>query len=83
MLHPNIASRAFRETARRLGLPAIRLHGLRHSAATLMLANGVDAKTVQNRLGHSDVAMTLNRYVHAATAQDRAASERLGDLLSG
>jgi integrase len=46
----------------RLGLPNIRFHDLRHSAATLLLSRGVHVKFVQELLEHSTVAMTLDTY---------------------
>jgi integrase len=49
---------------RRAELPAIRFHDLRHTAATLLLSQGVHPKLVQELLGHSSVAMTIDRYSH-------------------
>lgn len=49
---------------REVGLPHMRLHDLRHSAATILLVEGVHPKVVQERLGHSTVAMTLDVYSH-------------------
>jgi integrase len=48
-----------------------------------MLANGAHPKIVQERLGHSDIAMTLNRYSHVTGDMQRGAADRLDDLLSG
>lgn len=91
VLHSNNASHAFPRLVSRLNatlpaneqLPVIRLHDLRHTAATLMLANGEHPRIVQERLGHSDVAMTLNRYSHVTETMQRDASDRLAKLLSG
>jgi integrase len=63
----------------RAGLPHIRIHDLRHTAATLLLLDGVHPKVVSQMLGHSSIAMTLDMYRHivpdlqqnAATAMDR------------
>ena len=46
------------------GPPAVTFHGLRHSAASLLIAAGCDARTVQELLGHSDVRLTLAVYQH-------------------
>ncbi|HET9495772.1 MAG TPA: tyrosine-type recombinase/integrase, partial [Chloroflexia bacterium] len=59
------------------------LHDLRHTSATLMLANGEHPKIVQERLGHSDVSMTLNRYSHVTGDMQRGAADRLDELMSG
>jgi integrase len=81
VLHPNVVTKAFARHARRLGLPPIRLHDLRHTAATLMLANGEHPRIVQERLGHSDVSMTLGRYSHVTETMQREAADRLAALL--
>ncbi len=66
--HPDRTAAAFRETVARLGLPAIRLHDLRHTWATLALEAGVHPKVVQERLGHANVSITLDLYSHVAPA---------------
>ncbi len=60
-------------------VPRIRFHDLRHTSATLMLANGEHPKIVQERLGHADIAMTM-RYSHVTMRRQRgpAASRRRG-----
>ena len=63
-------------------LKHIRFHDLRHSCATAMLEAGIDPKTVQNRLGHSDITMTLNIYAHCTPTMDRNAAQKLDDLFS-
>lgn len=60
--------------AGKLGLPAIRLHDLRHTWATLALQNGIHPKVVQERLGHANVTITLQVYSHVIpTMHDQAA----------
>ena len=63
-------------------LPLIPLHGLRHTAATLLIGSNVNIRTVASRLGHSDVTTTLNIYSHALKELDRKASDALVDTLS-
>jgi integrase len=63
-LQPRSLSRAFRKFMRRHNLPQIRLHDLRHSHATHLLAAGVHPKIAQERLGHSSVGVTLDLYSH-------------------
>jgi integrase len=65
------------------GLPHMRVHDLRHTAATLLLAAGVHVKVVSEMLGHSTVKMTLDTYGHAVPGLTEAAANRLGELLSG
>lgn len=62
-------------------LPEITLHGLRHSAASLMIASGVDVLTVARRLGHSKASVTLDIYSHADEAKDVDAAEVFASLL--
>src|SRR2546430_8359661 len=60
---PNVIGRRFSRRIRDLAcLPAIGLHGLRHTHATLLLEEGVDVKTVSERLGHDSVQTTLELY---------------------
>ena len=47
------------------GVTNVAFHGLRHTHATMMLYAGIQPKDLQKRLGHSDISMTLNTYVHA------------------
>lgn len=65
-----------------LGLPLIRVHDLRHTAATLMLEQGVSPRVVQEILGHSSITMTLDRYSHVSVDLQRAALDRLDDSLN-
>jgi integrase len=65
------------------GLPRIRFHDLRHSHATLLLQQGVHPKVVQERLGHSTIAMTLDTYSHSVPGMQRRAADKLGERLFG
>jgi len=65
------------------GLPPIRLHDLRHTMATLMLAAGEHPKVVSERLGHSTVNLTLDTYSHVLPGLQQAAAERLAETLRG
>ncbi len=79
---PSTVTLAFRRLVKRLGLGHVRLHDLRHTMASLYLEQGVNPKTVAERLGHASVAITLELYSHclpgvqeAAAAQFDAAME--------
>ncbi|WP_231929286.1 tyrosine-type recombinase/integrase [Micromonospora inositola] len=56
--HPNAVTQRFRRLVKRAGLPPIRLHDLRHGAATLAPDAGVDIKVVSDQLGHSTTTLT-------------------------
>ena len=69
----------FQHLARQAGLPPVRLHDLRHGAATLALAAGVDMKTVQAMLRHSSYTITADTYTSvlpelATTAAEKTAA---------
>ena len=66
---------------RRAGLPAIRFHDLRHSAATLLLAQGVHPKIVSEMLGHKTVEMTLDRYSHVVPSMQEQAMRKMQEVL--
>jgi len=64
-------------------LPAIGLHGLRHTHATLLLEEGVDVKTVSERLGHDSVQTTLELYGQVTPKMRANVATRFGSLLHG
>jgi integrase len=64
-------------------LPRIRLHDIRHTSASLLLAAGVPVKTVSERLGHADVSITLNVYAHTMPGADEDAAARLAAVIGG
>lgn len=66
-----------------VGFSNLKIHELRHSQATQLLAHGADIKTVQSRLGHASASLTLNQYAHAVPANDRAAADLMGSLFNG
>jgi len=80
-LHPDRLTQMFRDRSRASGLPYLTLHGLRHSHATQMLRAGVHPKVVQERLGHSSIAITLDTYSHAIPAMQEDAAQRAAALI--
>ena len=64
------------------GVPRVRFHDLRHTAATLLLAQSVDARTIMETLGHSQISLTLNTYSHVLPALQAAAADKLDAILS-
>lgn len=80
----NLGRRHLKRLLREAGLPDyFRLYDLRHSAATLLIEGGIDARTVADRLGHADVSMTLGTYTHVTITMQERATERLDEVLFG
>jgi integrase len=79
-MRPEGLSAAFQKARQAAGLPRVRFHDLRHSAATLMLAEGVPLAVISEWLGHAGIAITAQHYAavvpqlrrEAADAMDRA-----------
>jgi integrase len=82
-LDPREFTKRFQRWLEKAGLPRVRLHDLRHTHATLLLARGVPAKLVQERLGHSSITMTLDLYSHVTPEMAKLAAESMNGLLSG
>lgn len=81
--HPDRIGHWWRRARKASGIDkGWRLHDLRHWSATMAIASGHDIRTVANRLGHSNPAMTLRVYAHALDASDRGVSQTMGRLLS-
>ena len=81
-LNPHNMNRWWGEYRVKAGFPTLKLHELRHTAATLLLGNGVPVIDVAARLGHDDVSVTLNTYGHAIAAHDHAAADLIGSIMS-
>ena len=79
-LYQNNVRKWFHGRLKVAGLPPIRLHDLRHSAATLMLSMGVPLKVVQEVLGHSNISMTGNIYAHVLPSMQQEAADRMDAL---
>ncbi len=80
-IHPNTLMRSFARLIEAANVPRIRFHDLRHTSATLLLAEGMHPKIVQERFGYSDIAMTLNRYSHVTPHMHSAAADALETAL--
>ena len=82
-LIPTTVSRAFTALRKELGLPPVRLHDLRHTHATLLLQGGVHLKVVQERLGHSTIAITADTYSHVTPGLQKAAARDFQTMMQG
>ena len=81
VMNPQTPTRQFSKFLKRHNIRHLKFHGLRHTSATLLLANGCDIKTVSTRLGHADLD-TTNIYVHALESADKLAAQTFDHLLS-
>lgn len=75
-------TREFRAMLAAAGVPPVRFHHLRHTAATLLLSQGVDPRTIMETLGHSQISLTLNTYSHVLPALQADAAAKLDAVLS-
>jgi integrase len=82
-LEPRNLFRAFKKMLTKAALPDIRFHDLRHSAASLMLAQGIPLRVVMEVLGHSSISLTANTYSHVMPSLVQDAAEKMADVLFG
>jgi integrase len=83
ILPQNLVQRSLYPLLAQAGLPRLRFHDLRHSAATLLLAKGVHPKVVSELLGHAQVGITLDLYSHVSATMLRHAADAFDELLGG
>ncbi len=80
-INPNYATTRFRLLARRAGLPPVRLHDLRHGAASLAHEAGADLKTLQDLLGHSSILVTADTYTSVLPQIQRRCADATAQLV--
>lgn len=81
MYDPTKCAEWWREYRSTIGFDALKMHELRHTAATLALGCGMPVKDVQARLGHASSSLTLDIYGHAIPANDQAIAELMGAII--
>ncbi len=81
-LAPSNIRRSLHRTLKQASLPLIRVHDLRHTAATYLLSVGTHPKVVQELLGHSTVTLTLDTYSHVLPALHKQVASHMDDLIS-
>ena len=81
-MHPDTLTSWFHDFIQKTDLPNIHIHSLRHTNATLQIANGVSVTTVAGNLGHSNANTTTRVYAHAIKSAQAAAADLVDDLLS-
>lgn len=79
-IHPDTVGDWWNKFQERHGLKHYSLHSLRHTNASLLIANDLDVATVSGRLGHADASTTLNIYTHQFRARDQMAASMLGEF---
>lgn len=79
-LDPDNSTAWFRGFVKRNGLHKIRFHDLRHTHASLLLYQGIDIKTISERLGHSNIGITMNVYTHVLDELDKKASLAIDEI---
>jgi integrase len=82
MITSNLLFSNYKPLLRKAGLPAIRVHDLRHTAATLLFIQGIHPKVVSEMLGHASVSITLDLYSHVLPNMQREAVGRMDELLT-
>ncbi len=80
-IHPVQIVTALTRYLEKAGLPRIRVHDLRHSAATLMLSHGIPVTLVSEVLGHATVSMTLDVYSHVIPVHRQQVADTMERLL--
>lgn len=80
-LNPSMVNRAFYQICKDAGISGVRLHDIRHTFATLLLLEGVHPKVVQELLGHSSIAITMDTYTHVPTPAKTEASTKLANRI--
>ena len=75
--------RSFRPLLESAKLPQIRFHDLRHTAATLLLGEGVHPKVVSEMLGHASVQLTLDTYSHVTPTMQQEAAKTMDSIFAG
>jgi integrase len=82
-LDPDKVTHAFSEAARAAGLSGVRFHDLRHTHASLLLAQGTHPKIVSERLGHASITITLDTYSHVLPGLQEEAARTFSAVVSG
>jgi integrase len=78
----NLRSRSFKKPLKRAGLPRIRFHDLRYTCATILFKEGKHPRLVQELLGHTNVAITLDIYSHVISGMGDQTARAMEDALS-
>lgn len=81
-MEPSNVTHSFQHLLADAGLPRQRFHDLRHCSASLLLSTGASPREIMDRLGHSQISLTMNTYGHLSPALEREAADRLEEILT-
>ena len=79
-MHPDSVTTWLARFSKRHGLPHINPHAFRHTMASMLFFNGMDAVSISKRLGHSQVSTTMDIYAHVVEEADKVSADILGDI---
>lgn len=82
-MHPDTITKWFPEFLERHKLPHLSFHGLRHTAATMLINGGIPLKNISGRLGHSNISTTGDIYTHYLKSSDKVISDKLEQVYQG
>jgi integrase len=80
-INPNTFSGAFRDFLRRYDLPIVRFHDLRHTFATVLMANNISPKIASSVLGHTNISTTMDLYSHVLVDMKKDVADTIGDVI--
>jgi integrase len=79
---PEYISSKWKTFTEEKGLKFIKFHGLRHTSASLLINSGVHAKVISDRLGHTNINITMNTYGHVFRKADKDAANKFDDIFN-
>ncbi|MCM3020091.1 site-specific integrase [Priestia megaterium] len=79
-LDSSTLSKRFKNHTKKLGLPVIRFHDLRHTHVTMLIQQNVNVKVISERVGHSSIQITLNQYSHVLPSMQQEVADKLNTL---
>jgi integrase len=80
-VQPTNLLRGFKNDVRKIGLPILRFHDLRHTHATILIQQNINAKMIQERLGHSRIGITLDIYSHVLPSMQQEVARKLDEII--
>jgi integrase len=80
-IQPSNLLKTFKKDTEHIGLPIIRFHDLRHTHATILIEKNINAKIIQERLGHSRIGITLDIYSHVLPSMQQQVADKLDEMV--